>query len=57
MLLDVIAVVDIENVHVENHSEEVAKGLCAYGGRRAVAGVEEVPTSVNIEYEKYGVTR
>ena len=57
MLLDVIVVVDIENVHVENHSEEVAKGLCAYGGRRAVAGVEKVPTSVNIECEKYGVTR
>ena len=41
MLLDVIVVVDIENVHVENHSEEVAKGLRAYGRRRAVAGVED----------------
>ena len=57
MFLDVIVVVEIENVHVENHSEEVAKDLCTYGGRRALAGVEEVPTSANIECEKYGATR
>ena len=45
--LDVVVVVEFENVHGENHSDEVAKGLCAYGGRRAVMGIEEVPTSVN----------
>jgi len=46
MFLDVV-VVEFENVHGENHFDEVAKGLCAYGGRRAVAGIEEVPTNVN----------
>ena len=47
MFLDVVVFVEFESVHGENHSDEVTKGICAYGGRRAVAGVEEVPTSVN----------
>ena len=46
MCLDVVAVVEFENVHGKNHTDEVAKGLCAYGGRRAIAGIEEVLTSV-----------
>ena len=36
MFLDVVVVVEFENVHGEHHSDEVAKGLCAYGGHRAV---------------------
>ena len=47
MFLDVVVVVEFENVHGKYHTDEVAKGLCAYGGRRAIACIEEVPTSVN----------
>ena len=39
VFLDVVVVVEFENVHGENHSDEVAKGFCAYGGRRVVAGI------------------
>ncbi len=47
VFLEIEVAVEFENVHVENHSDEVAESLCAYGGRRAVASVEAVPTSVN----------
>ena len=47
VFMDVVVVVEFKNVHADNHSDEVAKTLFAYGGGRAVAGVEEVPTGVN----------
>ena len=39
MFPDIVVVVEFENVHGENHSDEVAKGFCAYGRRRVVAGI------------------
>ena len=47
VFLEVVVVVEFDGVHGEDHCDEVAMGLCAYGGRRAVAGIEAVPTSVN----------
>ena len=65
VFMDVVVVVEFKNVHGNNHSDEVAKTLCACGGRRAVAGVEEVPTKSQysrcVEYwcrvTKHHVTR
>ena len=31
MFLDVVVAVEFENVHGKYHTDEVAKGLCAYG--------------------------
>ena len=72
MCLEVEVIVEVENVHGEDHSYEVTKSFGAYGGYGAVSSGKKVTaTSItdtfivwdvgvkrrNIKRDKYAVTR